>query len=116
MRYRPVVRALGLWAVLVAAAVPAFAAPETRDERRTRNCAYYREMVARALSGMENAALSPAFSRQHDLFVAGGCLATKAACPGTAADYAFADLLTILTVSANMGSTFTPFRCPVSGE
>ncbi|MEM5585713.1 hypothetical protein WNZ15_24860 [Roseibium sp. AS2] len=105
------------WAFAIAlfiAAMPAPAASETREERRSRNCAYYREMVERALENIDTDALSSGFSHAHDGFVAGGCLVTGAACPKTPADFAFADLLTIMTVSANMGSTFTPFRCPVT--
>jgi len=105
--------ALGFATVLLATVFSAFAAQETRQERRSRNCTHYREMIDRALSNVDLEALSPMFVAEHDAFVAGGCLATKAACPRNPADFAFADMLTIMTVSANMGSTFTPFWCPV---
>ncbi|POF32307.1 hypothetical protein [Roseibium marinum] len=114
MSIRELVGVFALAAVVLGSAIPVSAAQETRDARRAKNCAYYREMIAHALEGIDGEALSPSFVEEHDAFVAGGCLATRPACPKSPADFAFADLLTMMTVSANMGSTFTPFWCPAA--
>jgi hypothetical protein len=87
-------------------------AQETWEERRARRCAYYRELVDVALEKIGRDKLDPDFLAGHEAFIAGGCFAGKAVCPVTPPEFAFADLLTMMTVSANMGSTFTPFRCP----
>ena len=105
--------------ICVAQMVLSSAAPaqETWEERRIRRCAYYGELVQIALKNISRSALTPAFFAKHEAFIRGGCFADKAVCPTTPAELAFADLLTMMTVSANMGSTFTPFRCPDgSGE
>lgn len=91
-------------------------AQETWQERRIRRCAYYGELVQVALKNIGSSKLTPAFVAEHGAFIEGGCFADKAVCPRTPAELAFADILTMMTVSANMGSTFTPFRCPVGTE
>jgi len=95
------------------APLSAFAQPEeTRDEQRARRCAAYRETAGIVLKELAPGELTPGFVRAHDAFLAAGCLSPVPACPKSAADFAFADRLFIFSVSANMGSTFTPFRCP----
>ncbi|WP_299811912.1 hypothetical protein [uncultured Roseibium sp.] len=109
-------RIMILSAIALGAVVSASAAQETRDERRARNCGYYREMVRHALESVDGKALTPGFVEEHDAFIDGGCLATRPACPRSPADFAFADMLLMMTVSANMGSTFSPFWCPVKNQ
>ncbi|WP_298983245.1 hypothetical protein [uncultured Roseibium sp.] len=89
---------------------------ESRDERRQRNCAHYQEMSARALASIGEPNLTPEFLKDSNAFIEAGCLSNKPACPSTEADFAFADLMIMMSVSANMGSTFTPFRCPVEEQ
>ncbi|MHA7773700.1 hypothetical protein [Roseibium sp. M-1] len=91
-------------------------AEETWEERRVRRCAYYRELVEVAFENIDRAKLGARFLAEHEAFIDGGCFADKAVCPATPAELAFADILTMMTVSANMGSTFTPFRCPTNEE
>ncbi|QFT33171.1 hypothetical protein FIV00_21945 [Labrenzia sp. THAF82] len=86
---------------------------ESRDERRQRNCAHYQEMSTRALDMVGEPNLTPEFLKDSNAFIEAGCLSNKPVCPKTEADFAFADLIIMMSVSANMGSTFTPFRCPV---
>ncbi|MEE4015796.1 hypothetical protein V1T76_27285 [Roseibium sp. FZY0029] len=91
-------------------------AEETREQKRVRRCAYYQEIVRVAFENVSRSQMRPGFVSEHDAFIAGGCFAGKAVCPKTPAEFAFADILTMMTVSANMGSTFTPFRCPAGGS
>jgi hypothetical protein len=102
-----------LLGVVAAAAMcsPAFA-EETREQKRARRCAYYQEIVRVAFENVSRSQMRADFIARHDAFIEGGCFADKAVCPKTPAEFAFADILTMMTVSANMGSTFTPFRCP----
>lgn len=106
-------RILVLGAIILGGAISASDALETRDARRARNCDYYREMVRYALESIDGKSLTPGFVEEHDAFIDGGCLASSPACPISPVDFAFADMLLMMTVSANMGSTFTPFWCPV---
>ncbi|GAB2185081.1 hypothetical protein LAB1_23900 [Roseibium sp. LAB1] len=92
------------------------AAEETREQKRARRCAYYQDIVRVAFENVSRSQMRPGFVAEHDAFIAGGCFAGKAVCPKTPAEFAFADILTMMTVSANMGSTFTPFRCPAGGS
>lgn len=102
-----------LLAVITGLTLLSQAHSETWEERRIRRCGYYREVVRVAFENVDSAGMRPEFIAGHEAFVAGGCFAGKAVCPKTPAEFAFADILTMMTVSANMGSTFTPFRCPV---
>lgn len=97
------------------AAFPTDASAESRDERRQRNCASYGEMIETALKTVGAGNLTPQFLKDSNAFLEAGCLSNVPACPKTETDFAFADLLIVMTVSANMGSTFTPFRCPAIG-
>lgn len=105
---------LALAIVLLEITLTPALAQETRDQQRARRCAAYHEMVGIVLKGLDPEELTPGFVRAHDMFLDAGCLSPVPACPKSAADYAFADRLFMLTVSANMGSTFTPFRCPAT--
>ncbi|TYC67220.1 hypothetical protein FMN63_14085 [Stappia sp. BW2] len=107
-------RLLAFVAVAVMSSL-AFAA-ETHEQKRARRCAYYQEVVRVAFENVSRSQMRPGFVAEHDAFIAGGCFAGKAVCPKTPAEFAFADILTMMTVSANMGSTFTPFRCPAGGS
>lgn len=102
-----------LLAVITSLTVLSQAHSETWEERRIRRCGYYRELVRVAFENVDPAGMRPEFIAGHEAFVGDGCFAGKAVCPKTTAEFAFADILTMMTVSANMGSTFTPFRCPV---
>ncbi len=104
---------LVLFAVFGSVWPPSGFAQDTRDERRKIRCVSYREMIGIALANVDGNALTKAFLERHEAFVASDCSLTVPVCPKSPADFAFADLLTMMTVSANMGSTFTPFRCPV---
>ncbi|PVB60821.1 hypothetical protein [Labrenzia sp. 011] len=106
-------RILTLGGLILGAGISRPASQETRDARRARNCGYYREMVRHAFESIDKKALTPRFAADHEAFIEGGCLAVMPACPASSADFAFADMLLMMTVSANMGSTFTPFWCPV---
>jgi len=94
------------------AAYPTAAVAESRDDRRQRYCTIYREMTEAASGTVGTGNLTPEFLKESNAFIEAGCHSNVPACPKTEADFAFADLLIIMTVSANMGSTFTPFRCP----
>lgn len=93
--------------------VATHALAESRDDRRQRNCAHYQEMSTRALAMVGEPNLTPEFLKDSNAFIEAGCLSNKPVCPKKEADFAFADLIIMMSVSANMGSTFTPFRCPV---
>ncbi|MEW4458022.1 hypothetical protein FIU93_26160 [Labrenzia sp. THAF35] len=107
--------ALPLALVAVSAVFSQVSAEETREQKRARRCAYYQEIVRVAFENVGRSQMRPGFVAEHDAFIEGGCFAANAVCPKTPAEFAFADILTMMTVSANMGSTFTPFRCPAGG-
>ena len=107
--------ALPMALVAVAAVFSQASAEETREQKRAKRCAYYQEIVRVAFENVSRSQMRPGFVAEHDAFIEGGCFAAKAVCPKTPAEFAFADILTMMTVSANMGSTFTPFRCPAGG-
>ncbi|OJJ12043.1 hypothetical protein BKI51_10325 [Alphaproteobacteria bacterium AO1-B] len=89
---------------------------ETRDERRVRNCTAYKETYSKALTYIDETKLTQEFRAAHDAFLATGCLSNIPACPIFAEDLWLADRLFMMTINANMGSTFTPFRCPGSAR
>jgi len=91
-------------------------AAQSRDEERKRDCARYEEMVDFVLESMGQDILTSEFQKQNEAYIASGCLSNEPACPISEMDYSFADLLTIMTIDAGMASTFTPFRCPGTGE
>ncbi|MCV0424743.1 MAG: hypothetical protein K5905_04680 [Roseibium sp.] len=85
---------------------------DERAERRKLNCARYQQMVSEAESRVEGQGLSTGLVANNLAFIEAGCLSNVKACPVSASDFEFVNLLTMMTISANMGSTFLPFGCP----
>lgn len=87
-----------------------------REDRRKENCARYQEMVAEAEVRVGTKGLTSDLMEKNLEFVKAGCLSNLRACPISGPDFEFVNLLTMMTISANMGSTFLPFGCPARGS
>jgi len=76
------------------------------EEKCDRYDRAWTEVVQR--QGIEG--LSESFLTAHTAFLSSGCR-ERSACPRLPADYAMADLMTILALNAGMSGTFLPFVC-----
>lgn len=76
-----------------------------------RKCALYAAAVQDALAALGPDGLRPAFLTGNRAFIASGCVAPRRICAETAQEYAFADLLTVMTMNEGMASTFVTFGC-----
>lgn len=76
-----------------------------------RKCALYAAAVQDALVVLGPDGLRPAFLAENRTFIASGCVAPREICAETPQEYAFADLLTVMTMNEGMASTFVPFGC-----
>lgn len=60
--------------------------------------------------------ISDGFVAQNDGFVATGCIERTVVCPRSKEEFDMANMLTVMTMSEGMASTFVPFTCRVEAE
>ncbi|WP_439526976.1 hypothetical protein [Roseovarius mucosus] len=104
-------RGLALLAVMLSLAPIAKAQEAPIDAWTLRKCALYAQATEDALAALGPEGLSPQFLEENRAFIASGCVGHVRICAQTAQDYAFADLLTMMTMNEGMASTFVPFGC-----
>jgi hypothetical protein len=108
---RPRAPALVL-AVLAAGTLPGGGAgAQVQDDWAARKCVLYAAATEDALSLLGMEGLRAEFLAQNRAFIASGCIAPRNICAATPAEYALADLLTMMTMNEGMASTFVPFGC-----
>ncbi|QUJ75096.1 hypothetical protein KDD17_08590 [Sulfitobacter albidus] len=103
-------RRLGVLLVLVAPVAPSAPAADP-DDWSLSKCALYRDAWDWAVSTLDGPAPSDGFVAATEAFVASDCTARVAVCPVTDADFSLANMLTVMTMSEGMASTFVPFSC-----
>ena len=75
-------------------------------------CALYADGWQWVLSTQDLSGISSAFLTDHQRFIDAGCDHSIEICPQSGAEYALADLLTVISMNEGMASTFVPFACP----
>lgn len=88
------------------------AEPAPLSEWTAEKCVLYTEAWAWVLKTQDLSGASSGFLTEHQRFIDAGCDHAIEICPDTQADYALADMLTILSMNEGMASTFVPFACP----
>ena len=98
------IAALGLTAAPVAA--------QTSEAWSAEKCRLYGDAweAAKEMQGMVG--LGDAFLARHDAFLASDCTRAHDVCPVSPQERQMADLLTVMSMSEGMASTFVPFACP----
>ena len=104
-------RGAALWAVMLWLSQPALAEDAPPDAWAVRKCALYAQATKDALAAVGPEGLRDRFMAENRAFIASGCLSQRRICAQTPQEYAFADLLTIMTMNEGMASTFVPFGC-----
>ena len=77
-----------------------------------RKCHLYAHAWEDGLAWKGTAGLSPEFLERHEAFLASNCTRDHDVCPRSPEEIAMADLLTVMSMSEGMASTFVPFGCP----
>jgi hypothetical protein len=105
--------AISLAASLTASLAAAATAQATEaDSWTARTCDLYRRAVGDALALPGPDGLGQAFMEAHAAFLEGGCVDRAPICARREQEIAVADLLTVMTMTEGMASTFVPFGCP----
>lgn len=76
-----------------------------------KKCVLYQDAWAVAISGMGQEGISAEFLKRNDEFIASGCTIQGNACPRSDQELELANMLTLMTMSEGMASTFVPFSC-----
>ena len=84
----------------------------THADWTERKCELYADASSAALSWSGGDGLGPEFLARHEAFIASGCTAPHDVCPRSPEELALAELLTVMSMSEGMASTFVPFACP----
>jgi len=90
----------------------ALAEPPPASDWTTQKCVLYAEGWAWVLKTQDLSGTSSGFLTEHQRFIDEGCNHSIEICPETKADFALADLLTVISMNEGMASTFVPFACP----
>lgn len=80
-----------------------------------KKCVLYTQAWGWAYNSIGPSGISAAFIAQNDAFVAQGCTANLAVCPRSKEEFDMANMLTVMTMSEGMASTFVPFACDSEG-
>lgn len=88
------------------------AEPTPLSEWSAQKCVLYSEAWDWVLKTQDLSGISSGFLTDHQRFITAGCDHSIEICPMSEAEYALADLLTILSMNEGMASTFVPFACP----
>lgn len=79
-------------------------------------CVLYQGAWDAATSGPGLDGLSPEFLERNDTFVTLGCTIQGNVCPRSDEELNLANMLTLMTMSEGMASTFAPFSCRDDAE
>lgn len=93
-------------------ASPALAHDPARLSWTERKCHLYAHSWEDALAWQSTAGLSSEFLERHEAFLASECTHVHDVCPRSPEEIEIADLLTMMSMSEGMASTFVPFSCP----
>lgn len=77
-----------------------------------RKCLLYQRAWASALAALDHPRISADFRALNQEFVQSGCTMKGSVCPRSPAEFDMANMLTVMTMSEGMASTFVPFHCP----
>ena len=105
-----VLRHLATIAILGLTAAPVGA--QTSDAWTAEKCRLYGDAWEAAKGMQGTAGLGDAFLARHDAFLASNCTRAHDVCPVSPQERQMADLLTVMSMSEGMASTFVPFACP----
>ncbi|WP_276714755.1 hypothetical protein [Pseudooceanicola nitratireducens] len=86
-------------------------APGLADDWSDRKCALYQSAFDHAVAALGQDGLRPGFLEENDAFIANGCAGPEKVCARTDQEIALANMLTVMTMSEGMASTFVPFSC-----
>lgn len=76
-----------------------------------KKCALYQSAWDWAYDSVDKTKISDTFIGQNSRFIATGCVENIAVCPHSGAELEMANMLTVMTMSEGMASTFVPFSC-----
>ena len=93
------------------AAAALLALPAAADDWTARKCLLYTRAWNQASAGDGLAGVGRDFVAGNEAFIASGCHGGSI-CPGTPAELALADRLTLMAVAEGMTGSFLPFACP----
>ncbi|KIC10483.1 hypothetical protein RA19_12340 [Leisingera sp. ANG-M1] len=74
-------------------------------------CALYQSAADDALEYLGSDGMSTEFLSRNTAFIESGCTTRGNACPRSAKELEFANLLTLMTMNEGMASSFVPFGC-----
>lgn len=77
-----------------------------------RKCVLYQSAWDWAVTALGTAELSDEFLTQNSDFIATGCTEAIPVSPHNPQELELANMLTVMTMSEGMASTFVPFSCP----
>ncbi|WP_050605651.1 hypothetical protein [Ruegeria sp. 6PALISEP08] len=75
-------------------------------------CVLYQRAWDWAYASVDPNGIGEEFIADNTAFVSSGCTGNIAVCPRSAAEREMANMLTVMTMSEGMASTFVPFACP----
>lgn len=75
-------------------------------------CVLYQQAWDWALGSVDASDVSEEFIAENTAFTQAGCIEDIPVCPQSIAELEMADMLTVMTMSEGMASTFVPFSCP----
>lgn len=94
--------------VLTTAATVATARADAWSEKK---CALYADAWSRVVEWRGGNGLGEDFVSGNKRFIDGGCSTPASVCPKSAAEFAVADMLSMMAVSQGITGSFLPFGC-----
>ncbi|TDT77219.1 hypothetical protein BDE40_0499 [Litoreibacter halocynthiae] len=86
--------------------------PASADAWGDKKCELYRAAFEDARVMLGSDGISDSFTDGNARFIASGCTEQIRLCPQSVKELELADMLTVMTMSEGMASTFVPFGCP----
>ncbi len=108
---RTALRIASLWLLLLAGIAPAAAQVSRAESWSAVKCERYGKAWTQALAKRGRTGLGPEFIARHEAFLAAGCTTQGDVCPRSKEELDLANILVLMAMNENMGSTFLPFAC-----